>query len=241
MIDTILFDLGNTLVRYFESYEFPAILQKSLSAVSKSLLETAHPAEPADVIRQRAAAEDHEAADYRTRPLEGRLARIFSIEPADRALLETLARTFLTPIFELAAMYDDTPPLLKALRKRGLRLGIVSNTPWGSPASLWQEELQRLGLAKWIDAAVFCRDVEFRKPAPPIFRYALERLQTTARNALFIGDNPLWDVEGPRCIGMRSLLVDRTGRLKGIDTPRVRSLTEVPAFVESLAATARGA
>jgi hypothetical protein len=37
MIDTVLFDLGNTLVRYYGRREFPAVLERSLAAVSDSL------------------------------------------------------------------------------------------------------------------------------------------------------------------------------------------------------------
>jgi len=83
VIDTILFDLGNTLVRYYKGHEFPAVLERSLGAARDSLQVAGYATSSLDVIGERAAAENHEAADDRTRPLEGRLARIFSLDPLD--------------------------------------------------------------------------------------------------------------------------------------------------------------
>jgi len=38
-----------------------------------------------------------------------------------------------------------------------------------------------------------------------------------------VGDNPAWDVEGPRASGMKAVLLDRQGRAEGA----FRSLTEL--------------
>ena len=52
----------------------------------------------------------------------------------------------------------------QALRSRGIKTAIVSNTPWGSPADAWRAELTRHGLLDKVDATVFCMDVGWRKP-----------------------------------------------------------------------------
>jgi FMN phosphatase YigB (HAD superfamily) len=66
---TILFDLGGTLAHYYDRSEFPFILEQAIREVQfyldeKSLL-TAAP----ELIRSRVSEEDHESADYRSRPL----------------------------------------------------------------------------------------------------------------------------------------------------------------------------
>ena len=81
------------------------------------------------------------------------------------------------PIFARANCYQDTIPTLKELKSRGYKTAIVSNTTWGSPANLWREHMESLGLSTYFDAVVFCRDVGWRKPAKQIFEYALEKLQ----------------------------------------------------------------
>jgi hypothetical protein len=40
----------------------------------------------------------------------------------------------------------DALPLLESIRQRGIKTAIVSNTPWGSSASVWRNELARHGL-----------------------------------------------------------------------------------------------
>jgi HAD superfamily hydrolase (TIGR01450 family) len=51
------------------------------------------------------------------------------------------------------------------------------------------------------------------KPAPTLFLAALERLRSTPRDTIVIGDNPLTDRAGARGLGLRSLIVhaDRQG------------------------------
>jgi FMN phosphatase YigB (HAD superfamily) len=231
MIDTVLFDLGNTLVRYYGRREFPAVLERSLAAVRDSLGKGGLSVESLDVIRERAAAEDYETTDGRTRPLEGRIARIFSIDLLDQALIDHATRQFMAPIFELAVVYDDTFPVLEDLRGCGLKIGLVSNSPWGCPASLLHDELQRHKLAEFFDAAIFCVETGWRKPAEPIFRHALERLGADAGRTLFVGDDAEWDVAGPQRIGMRAALLDRAGRRGSSSAPVIRSLDEIHALV----------
>ena len=162
------------------------------------------------------------------------MARIFAIESSNVTLLEETGRKFMAGIFTLSRIYPDTLPALEELRRRGYRIGIVSNTPWGSSPNLWREELHRLGLVDLVDAAIFCGDVGWRKPAEPIFHRALQRLGATARETLFVGDDPHWDIAGPQRIGMQAALIDRLGRPGNFDGASIRSLDQVPALAASL-------
>ncbi|MGC9335002.1 MAG: HAD family hydrolase, partial [Anaerolineae bacterium] len=199
--DTVLFDLGNTLVQYYERIEFPGILREAIAAVQEQLeqqgLLRVSPAE----VWQRVHAEDYESKDHRVRPLEGRLARIFRLEGAPPSVMEVLCCRFLAPILALGRCYPEAIPVLRSLKGRGMRTAIVSNTPWGSPADLWRREIDRLGLGAWVDASVFCRDVGWRKPASPIFVLALDRLGANASRCIFVGDDPRWDLPGAHAVG----------------------------------------
>jgi putative hydrolase of the HAD superfamily len=179
-------------------------------------------------------AEDHEAEDHRVRPLEGRLARIFRLEAGEMAgVASELCRRFTAPIFARGHRYEDTLPTLQALRAGGYRLAVVSNTPWGSPGALWREELKRLGLDRWLDAVVFCTDTKVRKPAPPIFRLAADRLQVKPRDCLFVGDDPRWDLAGPQALEMETCLIDRQGSGQKADGTCIRTLHELMALLLS--------
>ena len=227
--DAVIFDLGNTLVSYYTREQWPGILEKAIEAVSACLRERGRGVPEAAEVPRRVQAESHESEDYRVRPLEERLACIFGLGPAHAAPsdLMVLCRRFLAPIFALARRYDDALPVLAELRQRGVRTGILSNTPWGSPAELWREELDRHGLLTAVDEVVFCRDVGYCKPARQPFEYILARLGVTVDRALFVGDGPRWDIAGPRAIGMDAVLIDREGTGVTADAPVIRTLTEL--------------
>jgi putative hydrolase of the HAD superfamily len=202
----VLFDLGGTLVQYYGRAEFPPMLQQGIACVAERLRADGLLRVDVDTVRQRVAEENHEAADNTVRPMEERLGRIFGV---DEDLAANLCAEFMGPIFRTGRVYEDAVPVLETLRARGITTGIVSNTPWGSPAQLWRDELHRLGLDSRVDHAIFCRDVGWRKPDKRIFDFVLQRVAAPASDCLYVGDNPRWDRAGPATVGMESVLVER--------------------------------
>ena len=116
MKDTVLFDLGNTLVRYFEKTEFDAILRESIEQVRGYLNASGLPSLSPEETWRRVEAENHESPDGRVRPLEGRLSRIFALDPqAGSQVMEAMCHRFLQPFYARAQRYEDTlPTLVKA-------------------------------------------------------------------------------------------------------------------------------
>ncbi len=224
----ILFDLGGTLAEYYSRSETPVVLAEALAEVQGLLSERGLVARmpenaPEQMHTQR------EADDYRVRPLVERLARVFGLDGLDPSgeLAAEMCRRFLRPIFARGRCYDDTLPVLRELRLRGIKTAIVSNTPWGSPAAPWREELARLGLSGLVDTAVFCTDVGWRKPARQIFDFALERLHAAPQESLFVGDHPVWDVAGARGAGMDAVLIDRYGEAQNAEERPIRNLYQL--------------
>jgi len=215
-------------VRYYQRPEFPAILRQAITEAQNCLREHGSQGSSTNTIWERVEGENHESDDHRVRPLEGRLTRIFNLRdsPPDD-LLEEMCRAFLRPIFACGQVYDDSLSTLEQLRARGFRTAIVSNSPWGSPARLWREEISRLGVGQLVDTAVFCGDVGWRKPACQIFEYALEKLHASPERCVFVGDDPRWDLVGPRAIGIDALLIDREGIGPDTDEKPLRNLQEL--------------
>lgn len=211
MIGAVLFDLGNTLVGYCPD-GFPPLLTTGIKNVVRCLRRRGLLRLDPEAIAERVSYEDHESPDGRVRPLADRLLRIFDLDEilTPPETLDELCRQFTQPIFDTAKVYDDTIEMLTRLRERGRRIGLVSNTPWGSPAWLWREELERLNLAGLFDAVVFCGDAGWRKPAPRPFLLAAETLGVAPPSCLFVGDRPDWDVRGARAAGMQAVLIDRS-------------------------------
>jgi putative hydrolase of the HAD superfamily len=93
--------------------------------------------------------------------------------------------------------------LLEALRNRGLKTGLVSNAT--DPGWLLRIDLERQGLAPYLDAVVFSSELGKRKPHPAIYEAALSELGVAAERTLFVGDRLVEDVQGPRKLGMTTV------------------------------------
>lgn len=98
---------------------------------------------------------------------------------------------------------DSTHALLEALRARGLKLALVSNT--ASPQWLLQPILERQGIAERVDTIVLSSEVGKRKPHPAIFERALNELGVDSSDALFVGDRLEADVLGASRVGMKTV------------------------------------
>jgi putative hydrolase of the HAD superfamily len=228
-VRAVLFDLGNTLVAYYRSAEFPAILRECLRGASAAAGLRLSAAEE-EALFPRAMELNKEREDFAVRPLADRLRELFRPH-ADvcGGGLAAACDAFLAPIFRCAKLDADAVRVLDALRERGVKTCIVSNTPWGSPADAWRRELSRHGLLERVDAAVLCVDVGWRKPHPAPFRRALEILNVPARDAVFVGDDPRWDVVGAVRAGLRPILLSPTGPAVGVRCVAIRRLAEVVA------------
>lgn len=129
------------------------------------------------------------------------------------------------------SLYDDVAGALQALRTRGLRLGLISNTHRCLASFQSHFELDHL-----ISVAVSSSDHGFMKPHPSIFRAALELMGVGPAEAVMVGDSLAHDVLGARHAGMHSVLLARGGRRidAGPDIPIIHTLAELPAVIDNL-------
>jgi putative hydrolase of the HAD superfamily len=67
--------------------------------------------------------------------------------------------------------------------------------------------LRKLGINQFFDAVLVSEENGWRKPHKQIFLEALQKLQVTAKEAVFIGDSPLEDIKGAKEIGMKTVFV----------------------------------
>ena len=124
------------------------------------------------------------------------------------------------------ALLEGTREALVELRRRGHRLGLISN---------WDHRLRPvlsgLGLDRWLDPIVISCEVGAEKPDPEIFRAALGAARVEPERALMVGDSPAPDVSGARAAGLWAVLLDLDGRHGG-PHPRIRRLGDLPAWLD---------
>ena len=100
---------------------------------------------------------------------------------------------------------SDAGEVLRALRTRGLRVGLLSNTHW--PRAFHERFLERDGLARLIDARLYTSEMSYAKPHAEAFGAALAALGVSdPSRAVFVGDRPYDDVYGAQRAGMRGVL-----------------------------------
>jgi HAD superfamily hydrolase (TIGR01509 family) len=83
-------------------------------------------------------------------------------------------------------LISGAPAVLESLRRRGIRLGIVTN---GTRKRV-DRELERLRLQTMFDAVICCEDVIEKKPHPEGLDKALTLLNCPPAAACYVGDTP---------------------------------------------------
>ncbi|BBI31636.1 HAD family hydrolase [Cohnella abietis] len=126
-------------------------------------------------------------------------------------------------------LYPFVIDVLERLKKRGLRIGLISN--WDQSARVLLEEH---GLTSYFDQLVISSEVGFEKPSALIFQHAFKLAGVTAQQCIYVGDNYYDDVVGCSQIGLDTVLINRFGKsgLEEIDhTPILDSIASLPEWL----------
>lgn len=108
---------------------------------------------------------------------------------------------------------DGAADVLAALRRRGVRTGVVSNFD-----HRLRPLLDALGLVSLLDVIVLPSDVGAAKPDPRIFEYALEQLGVRAAEAIYVGDDADEDVAAAQRVGLRAVDVATLPDLRSLES-----------------------
>ena len=103
---------------------------------------------------------------------------------------------------------DDTfnaiPPeslwLLQTLRKKGLKTGLITNT-----FSDERDMILSSPLYPFFDAAMISYEQGLSKPDPEIYKRALQSLNVTPQECLYVGDGGSHELTGARSLGMQAI------------------------------------
>jgi putative hydrolase of the HAD superfamily len=198
----VIFDWGGTLAEY-------ALVEME----DMWLLAARHltPDRELEVAAQLAAVEnafwERSATDHRAWTLSQLLTEACAAIGADvtEAVLEEAGVRYLDAWTPHIRHEPDAVEVLRALRERGLRIGMLSNTHW--PRAFHERFLERDGLVALIDARLYTSEMRHTKPHREAFAAALSALDvTTPPRAVFVGDRPYDDIFGARQAGLRAVL-----------------------------------
>jgi HAD superfamily hydrolase (TIGR01509 family) len=126
-------------------------------------------------------------------------------------------------------MYDDVAPVMEALRKRKLIVGLISNSHRSLDAFS-----EHFSLANVVTVSVSSAEHGYMKPHRSIFDTALERAGVKPEEALMVGDSLRHDIEGAVNAGWQAVLLKRSGEIPPALPPGVRVITtlaDLPALL----------
>ncbi|HEX2028892.1 MAG TPA: HAD family hydrolase [Nitriliruptorales bacterium] len=230
VVTTVVFDVGLTLVRPEPSFAqvFASVCRDCGVAVAPEAVAAAEHLWVEQHERWRAAGEpspwegDHDAETRYFLALYHLILDHLDVDH-DGSLPDRLLEAFVDHTSYGA--YPDAVPALAELSRRGVRLAVLSN--WGSRPRL-RDVLAHAGLERWFDPVVVSGEVGLAKPDPALFLHLLDRLGAPAGpHVAYVGDDLHSDVAPARRLGLRAVLVDRSGRNRHHDGPRVTDLRQL--------------
>jgi putative hydrolase of the HAD superfamily len=125
-------------------------------------------------------------------------------------------------------LFPETEETLASLKRRGLKLAVISNFD-----SRLFGILEGLGVASEFESILISSHAGYAKPAPEIFRQALQRHQTKPVEALHVGDSVEKDAEGARGAGIQGVLLDRQAKLVAAGFPKIKNLSGLLPLIEN--------
>jgi FMN phosphatase YigB (HAD superfamily) len=213
MIDTITFDLWNTLIvnappdvvryRLKRVENLKRILERHGHRVSSDQLLDAY-------SKGFAKCEEtwEKNLDLSTEEqLDALLGFLGDDELKDtvRPVMSELVEAYVSPLLdEPPVLVPGAKEVLGELKRENYKIGLICNTGT-TPGSTIRLLLNRLGLIDLFDVTTFSNEFRVRKPDPRIFLHTLNQLGSMPRNSLHIGDLVDVDVLGAKNVGMTAV------------------------------------
>jgi putative hydrolase of the HAD superfamily len=180
-----------------------------------------------DAVRSASSALHFEGGTYDPEVFVAYTARIIEAMGGTGAGVDAAARDLYDawPSCEHFTLYEEVPEVLRGLRDAGYTLGLITNTQ----RSL--DEFERhFRLGGLFTFAISSFDHGYMKPHPSIFEEGLRRAGVPSGEAVMVGDSVPHDITGALRLGMRGVLVARSGLSTGApaDVPVIQTLRELP-------------
>ena len=122
---------------------------------------------------------------------------------------------------------EDVRRTLPQLKESGYILGVISNRD-----KPFHDVLQEHGISEFFDFSLAAGEVNSFKPDPGVFEHGLRRVNLSARDVIYVGDNYYADVVGARNAGLQPILYDPLGIFPDPDCAMIKSFDELNSIVK---------
>ncbi|MDQ6722398.1 MAG: HAD family hydrolase [Candidatus Dormibacteraeota bacterium] len=232
-VDAVLFDYGRTLVTFaYPTEELLEVVRRFRPRIEEKLGKQAPAAEAIlrDVLLP---LEKHidSPGDDEVRYFDVYRAawRRAGLELPDEILYAILDEEQLC--WDRAVRVDaDAVQVLSWLGAHGVKRAVCSNAPF--PPEMMRRQVDTNGVGELMDAVLFSSQLGRRKPAPEIYRAALDAVGVAPDRAIFVGDRVREDYDGPRAVGMRAVICTaHAAEAPPQGIPTIASLSDLPGLL----------
>lgn len=234
MIQAVVFDMGNTLLRQDRllwNRLMKAGLINQINVFRKRGLRKPTLREWAGSFEAlRAALESVAEKDL----VEVNVEKIFHYMLAYHEVPSDIAPAMMVsllfePMMTARRLFPEVTDSLQRLHDRRCPMALVSNTM--VPPAICRSALDRLNILHFFECTLFSSEWTFRKPHPAMFEMTARRLRIKPGRLLYVGDRIVDDVQGAAGAGLRTAWINRDGkRIQNRVKPDyiLRSLEEIP-------------
>ena len=199
-IKSVLFDLDNTLIDRSEAFA------RLFEHWYRTLPSTGRPTDLEEFVSRMG----RRGKGYE--PIPDIYRDMLDEWPGSFSSLDVAVKSHFDMMPDVVGLDPKTEAMLERFRSHRVAVGVVTNggskTQWG--------KLRTTGVATLVQACVVSEDFGVWKPAPAIFRHALELIGGQAESTLFVGDNVEHDIIGAARMNMQTawMSLDREWEVK---------------------------
>jgi len=224
-IKAVTFDVGETLVFYNNPLNWQALYSPALERVM-AVCGTEHLVEADEYARQvltkyntRVNSREYEVSSNTI------FSEILGAWGTSYDKLEASKQAFFEYFQREAKCYDDAQQTLIALKNCGMKIGVLTDVPYGMDNECALADLAMI--EEYIDVCLTSNDIGYRKPNIAGFRALEKALDVPSKQIIYVG-NEQKDIVGANAAGFISVLIEHGDESEDWGQRfTVRSLSEI--------------
>ncbi|MBT2606679.1 HAD family hydrolase [Bacillus sp. ISL-53] len=143
---------------------------------------------------------------------------------------EDLLQDYISQFKNSCVPFPNLISMLEKLRSNNLVLGMITN----GKGQFQIDNIRALGIKKYFETILVSEWEGIKKPDPQIFKRALEQLNVSPDESIFVGDHPKNDVNAAQNVGMKGIW-KKDFQWNNVEADFiVDDLAELPLIIEKL-------
>lgn len=143
---------------------------------------------------------------------------------------EDLLQDYISQFKNSCVPFPNLISMLEKLRSNNLVLGMITN----GKGQFQLDNIRALGIKKYFETILVSEWEGIKKPDPQIFKRALEQLNVSPNESIFVGDHPKNDVKAAQNVGMKGIW-KKDFQWNNVEADFiVDDLAELPLIIEKL-------